>query len=185
MLDFRTSSLSESKRSLWNAEQLALGRDGWWWEKQEDRSACWWTVSASKHVCLIWSQHHVSHIRGGHRDLSQGSVCQIPKRSVAMWTHWPGSGSWITTHRLRGCTAGPGVCQQCELGRLCWHGSLAFRPGCLHTSCPGLDLCEGQGLPCCAWYPAVGKLLGLLKALLTLTQTLLLYWLKLLDILCL
>lgn len=71
MLDFRTSSGSESKRSLWNAELLVLGRDGWWWEKQW--GSWWWAVGASKH-CLIWSQHHVSHIRGGHRDLSQGLV---------------------------------------------------------------------------------------------------------------
>lgn len=27
-----------------------------------------------QHICVIRSQHHVSHIRGGHRDLSQGPV---------------------------------------------------------------------------------------------------------------
>lgn len=109
---------------------------------------------APQNVCLIWSQCCVSHIRGGHRDLS----ARYPKHPQPHG-HCPGSGSWITTEAL-GLHCRAWLCQQWELGRLCWHGSSAFRPSWFHTSCPGLDLREGQGLPCRAWSPAVGSPAG-------------------------
>lgn len=162
-------------------EMQSLGRDGWWCEKQRDRSG-WWTVAASKHICVIWSQCCVSCIRGGHRDLSQCSACHIPKRSIATWTCWPGSGSWITTHRPQACTAGPGVCQSGSwagcAGTAHWHSDQAV------CTPPALGLIYVKAKACLAvpdtqlW----GALLGLLKPLLALTDT---YWLKLLDTLCL
>lgn len=147
MLDFRTSG-SESKRSLkcWAA---CVGRR-WMMMGKTARHICL-VVSCGCLNTSVWFDHSTTFLtlemaKGTcHRDLSQGSVCQVPKRSRATWPHWASSGSWITTHRLWACTAGPGLCQQCELGRLCWHGSLAFTPGCLHTSCPGLIYVKAKG----------------------------------------
>lgn len=121
--------------------------------KNSKTSGYLWIFGASKQVYLISSRRCICHIRGGYRDLLQGSVCQTLEPSVATWTQqlWSESSVTAVPEALGCCWIAwhlPAVCV--SLGTLCWGGWSALTRALFTRHVLALIYMKARVLSCCA-----------------------------------